>query len=66
MTKVRAMDELHGTRSHAERKRPDAPVTQRQYIDLVKKVSVEFNAMRSEVTALRRRVEQLEAKGGTL
>ena len=58
------MDELHGTRSHAERQRPDAPVVQSQFMDLVKRVSVEFNALRSEVSALRRRVEQLESRGG--
>lgn len=58
------MDELNGTRTHAERQRQDAPVVQSQFIDLLKRVSLEFNAMRSEVTALRRRVEQLEAKGG--
>jgi polyhydroxyalkanoate synthesis regulator phasin len=58
------MDELHSTRTHAERQRHDAPVVQSQFMDLVKRVSVEFNALRSEVTALRRRVEQLEAKGG--
>jgi BMFP domain-containing protein YqiC len=58
------MDELQGTRTHAERQRRDAPVTQGQYIDLVKRVSVEFNAMRSEMSALRHRVEQLESQGG--
>lgn len=58
------MHELHGTQSHAERQRSDAPVVQSQFMDLVKRVSVEFNALRSEVSALRRRVEQLEAKGG--
>lgn len=58
------MDELHGTRVHAERQHRDAPVVQSQFMDLVKRVSVEFNALRGEVSALRRRVEQLESKGG--
>lgn len=58
------MDELHGTRSHAERQRPDAPVVQSQYIDLVKRIASEFTALRSEVSALRHRVEQLEQSTG--
>jgi len=58
------MDELRGTRTHAERQRPDAPVMQSQFIDLVKRVSMEFTALRSEVSQLRHRVEQLEVNGG--
>jgi polyhydroxyalkanoate synthesis regulator phasin len=58
------MDELQGTRTHAERQRPDAPVVQSQFMDLLKRVSVEFNALRGEVSALRRRVEQLEQQTG--
>jgi hypothetical protein len=58
------MDELAATRRHAERQRPDAAVTRDQFVDLVKRVSVELNALRSEVSALRRRVEQLEREKG--
>ncbi|WP_426699654.1 hypothetical protein ACPPVV_09460 [Rhodanobacter sp. Col0626] len=57
------MDELRGTRAHAERQRSDAPVTQSQFGGLIKKVSAELNTLRSEVTSLRRRVEQLTPKG---
>lgn len=64
MARVTAMDELAATRRHAERQRPEAPATQDQFVDLVKRVSLEFNAMRSEVSTLRRRVEQLESQGG--
>lgn len=58
------MDELAPTRRHAERHRPDAAVTRDQFVDLVKRVSVELNALRGEVSSLRHRVEQLESKGG--
>ncbi|BFI96063.1 MAG: hypothetical protein RSP_15730 [Rhodanobacter sp.] len=54
------MDELAATRRHAERHHPDAAVTRDQFVDLVKRVSVELNALRREVSALRNRVEQLE------
>jgi hypothetical protein len=54
------MDELSATRRHAERQRPEAPATQSQFVDLVKRMSVECSALRSELSALRRRVEQLE------
>lgn len=60
MATVKHMDELHGTRTHAERQRPEAPVLNSQLIDLIKRVATEFNALRSEVSTLRRRVEQLE------
>lgn len=58
------MDELHVTQRHAQRQRPDAPVTQSQFVDLVKRVSAELEASRHEVSSHRRRVEQLEANGG--
>lgn len=58
------MDELRGTRKHAERQRPDSPVVHSQFVDLVKRISAEFDALRGEVSALRHRVEQLEVKGG--
>jgi len=58
------MDELSATRRHAERHRPDAAVTRDQFVDLVKRVSVEFAALRSEVSALRHRVEKLEREKG--
>ena len=58
------MDELEATRRHAERHRPDAAVTRDQFVDLVKRVSVELNALRREVSALRNRVEQLERQRG--
>lgn len=58
------MDELAPTRRHAERHRPDAAVTRDQFVDLVKRVSVELNALRSEVSLLRHRVEQLERRTG--
>jgi len=58
------MDELAATRRHAERHRPDAAVTRDQFVDLVKRVSVEFAALRSELSALRHRVERLERRTG--
>lgn len=58
------MDELVPTRRHAERHRPDAAVTRDQFVDLVKRVSAELNALRGEVSALRNRVEQLERQRG--
>jgi hypothetical protein len=58
------MDELHATQRHAQRQRPDAPVTQSQFVDLVKRVSAELEASRHEVSSLRRRLEQLETQGG--
>jgi len=58
------MDELSATRRHAERHHPDAAVTRDQFVDLVKRVSVELNALRSEVSSLRNRVEQLERRTG--
>lgn len=58
------MLELAATRRHAERQSPETPATRDQFVDLVKRVSVEFSAMRREVTALRRRVEQLERQKG--
>lgn len=54
------MDELEPVRRHAERHCPDAAVTRDQFVDLVKRVSVELNALRSEVSSLRNRVEQME------
>lgn len=60
---VATMDELRGTRAHAERQHADAPVTQSQFGGLIKKVSAELNTLRSEVTSLQRRVQQLTAKG---
>lgn len=58
------MDELAATRRHPERHHPDAAVTRDQFVDLVKRVSVELNALRREVSALRNRVEQLERQRG--
>ena len=58
------MDELAATRRHAERHRPDAAVTRDQFVDLVKRVSMELNALRREVSSLRNRVEQLERRTG--
>lgn len=58
------MDELAATRRHAERHHPDAAVTRDQFVDLVKRVSMELNALRSEVSSLRNRVEQLERHKG--
>lgn len=58
------MDELAATRRHAERQQPGAPALQSQFIDLVKRISSEFTALRTEVSALRHRVQQLETKGG--
>lgn len=58
------MDELAATRRHAERHRPDAAVTRDQFVDLVKRVSVELDALRREVSSLRNRVEQLERRTG--
>jgi len=58
------MDELAATRRHAERHHPDAAVTRDQFVDLVKRVSMELNALRREVSSLRNRVEQLERRTG--
>lgn len=58
------MDELSATRRHAERQRPETPATRDQFVGLVKRVSVEFAALRSEVSLLRHRVEQLEREKG--
>ena len=58
------MDELAATRRHAERHRADAAVTRDQFVDLVKRVSMELNALRREVSSLRNRVEQLERQRG--
>lgn len=58
------MDELAATRLHAERQQPEAPASQSQFIDLVKRIASEFTALRTEVSALRHRVEQLERQRG--
>jgi polyhydroxyalkanoate synthesis regulator phasin len=61
---VAGMDELTTTRKHAQRQEAESPVSQRQFLDLIKRITVEFTDQRTKLSALRRRVEQLEAQGG--